>query len=74
VILVALTLLPVTFGALGPLYLVAASLLGGGFLFGVIRLAAATDITVPARFVWRYSLMYLALLFAAMTLDRVFTR
>ena len=74
VILVALTLLPVTFGALGPLYLIAASLLGAGFLYGVIRLAAAKDITTPAKFVWRYSLAYLALLFAAMTLDRVFSR
>jgi protoheme IX farnesyltransferase len=74
VILVALTLLPVTFGALGPLYLIAASLLGGVFLVGVLRLAAAKDLVPPARFVWRYSLMYLALLFAAMTLDRIFAR
>ena len=72
IILVALTILPVTFGALGVVYLVSALMLNGIFLWSVLKLAAATDLVPAARVVWRYSLLYLALLFAAMALDRVF--
>ena len=70
IILVALTILPATFGALGAVYLIFATLLGAVFLLTVIRLASAVDLVPPARVVWRYSLLYLALLFAAMALDR----
>ena len=70
IILVALTILPVTFGALGTVYLVSATAMGAIFLYSVIRLATAKDLVPPARVVWRYSLLYLALLFAAMAVDR----
>jgi heme o synthase len=69
-ILVPLTLLPVAFGALGLLYLACAALLGGALLAGVIRVMRATDFTKPAWSVYKFSLLYLALLFAAMVVDR----
>jgi len=69
-ILVPLTLLPVAFGALGLLYLVSAALLGGALLAGVIRVMRASDFTKPAWAVYKFSLLYLALLFAAMVVDR----
>jgi protoheme IX farnesyltransferase len=69
-ILVPLTLLPVAFGALGALYLVCAALLGGWLLVGVIRVMRAADFTKPAWSVYKFSLLYLALLFAAMVVDR----
>ena len=69
-ILVPLTLLPVAFGALGLLYLVSAILLGGWLFAGVIRVMRAADFTKPAWSVYKFSLLYLALLFAAMVVDR----
>jgi protoheme IX farnesyltransferase len=69
-ILVPLTLLPVAFGALGVLYFVCAALLGGWLLFGVIRVMRAAEFTKPAWSVYKFSLLYLALLFAAMVVDR----
>ena len=69
-ILVPLTLLPVAFGALGVLYLVSAALLGGWLLVGVFRVMRAADFTKPAWSVYKFSLLYLALLFAAMVVDR----
>jgi protoheme IX farnesyltransferase len=69
-ILVPLTLLPVAFGALGILYLVCAALLGGALLAGVIRVMRAADFQKPAWSVYKFSLLYLALLFAAMVVDR----
>ena len=69
-ILLPLTVLPVAFGALGIPYLVAALLLGGWLLIGVIRVMRAEDFVKPAWSVYKYSLLYLALLFAAMVVDR----
>ena len=69
-ILLPLTVLPVAFGALGIPYLVAALMLGGWLLVGVIRVMRATDFVKPAWSVYKYSLLYLALLFAAMVVDR----
>ena len=69
-ILVPLTLLPVAFGALGVLYLVSAVLLGAWLLVGVLRVMRAADFTKPAWSVYKFSLLYLALLFAAMVVDR----
>ncbi|MDB4889296.1 MAG: Protoheme farnesyltransferase [Gemmatimonadetes bacterium] len=69
-ILLPLTVLPVAFGALGIPYLVAALLLGGWLLVGVIRVLRAEDFVKPAWSVYKYSLLYLALLFAAMVVDR----
>jgi protoheme IX farnesyltransferase len=69
-ILLPLTVLPVAFGALGIPYLVAALLLGGWLLIGVIRVMRAEDFVKPAWSVYKFSLLYLALLFAAMVVDR----
>ena len=70
VILIALTLLPVTFGAFGVIYFVSALVLGGILLGGVIRVARAEEWTKPAWWVYKYSLLYLALLFLAMVIDK----
>jgi protoheme IX farnesyltransferase len=70
-ILLPLTILPVTFGALGTLYLVSATGLGLIFLAGVIRVMRTRDWIPVAWRLYRFSLLYLALLFAAMVLDRV---
>ncbi|HKH90474.1 MAG TPA: heme o synthase [Gemmatimonadaceae bacterium] len=72
-ILVPLTLLPVAFGALGLPYLVIAAVLGGWLLVGVVRVMRATDYHKPAWSVYKFSLLYLALLFAAMVVDRAVT-
>ncbi|HYN81465.1 MAG TPA: heme o synthase [Gemmatimonadaceae bacterium] len=70
VILVAITILPVTFGAFGILYLASAAVLGALFIGGLIRMMRAADWTAPAWWVYKYSLLYLALLFVAMAADR----
>jgi protoheme IX farnesyltransferase len=69
-ILVPLTLLPVAFGALGMPYFVIAAVLGAWLLVGVVRVMRATSFEKPAWSVYKFSLLYLALLFAAMVVDR----
>jgi protoheme IX farnesyltransferase len=69
-ILIPLTLLPYAFGVLGPVYLVLAALLGAKFIYEVVRVARATEWTKPAWHLYKFSLLYLALLFAAMVVDR----
>jgi protoheme IX farnesyltransferase len=70
-ILVPLTLLPVAFGALGIPYLVMAALLDGWLLAGVLRVMRAESFAKPAWALYRFSLLYLALLFGSMVVDRV---
>ena len=70
VILIALTLMPFAFGAFGIIYFVSAAVLGGILLAGVIRVSRSADWTKPAWWVYKYSLLYLALLFLAMVIDR----
>jgi protoheme IX farnesyltransferase len=70
VILIALTLLPFAFGAFGVIYFVSALVLGGILLGGVIRVARSAEWTGPAWWVYKFSLLYLALLFLAMVIDR----
>src|SRR5580765_1178290 len=65
VILLPLTLLPVAFGALGIVYLIAASALGAKFIIEVLRVMRTTEWNAPAWRHYKYSLLYLALLFAA---------
>jgi heme o synthase len=67
--LVPLTLSPVLYGGLGLVYGVLALALGGWLLHGVLRLMQAENFTQPAWALYRNSLLYLALLFAAMALD-----
>jgi protoheme IX farnesyltransferase len=69
-ILVPLTVLPFFFGALGPFYAVAAALLGARLLWYCLRLRGETGATPVAWRMYRYSLLYLALLFVAMGVDR----
>ena len=76
VVLVALTILPVCFGAFGLVYLAGAVLLGGLLLWGVleVRSLARRGEAWGGRAWWtyKYSLLYLALLFVAMAVDRAF--
>ncbi|MHB0948455.1 MAG: heme o synthase [Gemmatimonadaceae bacterium] len=74
VILVPLTLLPVAYGALGAIYLWSAVLLDALLLAGVVTIMRATDWSKHAWTTYKFSLLYLALLFAAMAVDRVVAR
>nr|MBA3522240.1 hypothetical protein [Gemmatimonadales bacterium] len=58
------------FGALGIFYGVAAALLGGRLLWYCIRLLRERTVTPVAWQMYKYSLLYLALLFVAMGVDR----
>jgi protoheme IX farnesyltransferase len=69
-ILIPLTVLPFFFGALGPFYALAAALLGARLLWYCLRLRRERGVTPVAWRMYRYSLLYLALLFAAMGVDR----
>jgi protoheme IX farnesyltransferase len=71
-ILIPLTLLPVAFGALGMPYLAMTLVLDGLLLRGVVRVMRTTDFNKPAWSLYKFSLLYLALLFAAMVVDRAF--
>jgi heme o synthase len=70
-ILIPLTVLPVAFGALGGVYLACAVVLGALFLRDVVQVMRAEVWTKPAWRLYKFSLLYLALLFAAMVVDRV---
>ena len=70
IVLLALTVLPWAMGALGTVYLVSAVALGAILLRGVVRVLRAREFTKPAWSVYKYSLLYLALLFTAMAVDR----
>jgi heme o synthase len=69
-LLLPLTLMPTLFGALGLFYGVAAALLGARLLWYCIRLRRERSVTPVAWQMYRYSLLYLALLFVAMGIDR----
>ena len=69
-ILLPLTIMPAFFGALGAFYGVAALLLGLRLLWYCVRLLRETVSTPIAWRMYRYSLLYLALLFVAMGVDR----
>jgi protoheme IX farnesyltransferase len=67
--LVPLTLMPVALGAFGWLYAVSAALLDTLLLWYCLRLWTPTG-TSAAWKLYRYSLLYLFLLFLAMPIDR----
>jgi protoheme IX farnesyltransferase len=69
-ILIAITVLPVTFGAFGIVYAVSSLALGGTLLWGIVRMMRASEWTKEAWWVYKYSLLYLALLFVAMVIDK----
>jgi protoheme IX farnesyltransferase len=68
--LLPLTLLPVLAGTQGVFYAVAAILLGGRLLWYCLRLLGEHTLTPTAWRMYKYSLLYLALLFCAMGIDR----
>jgi heme o synthase len=69
VAMVGLTLTVWLLGFLGAVYLVSATALGGIFLYYAVRLFREASPTA-ARRLFLYSMLYLALLFAAMVVDR----
>jgi protoheme IX farnesyltransferase len=77
-LLVATSLAPWATGRAGPVYGLSALALGGGFLMCAARVRwdaqdpAGNSLTrdAPARAAFRYSLLYLAVLFAALAVDR----
>jgi heme o synthase len=70
VVLVAATLLPWGWGGAGPLYVVCALALGAVFVWLAERLRRDTT-PRRAMILFHYSLLYLALLFAALAVDAV---
>ena len=70
VALVAATLLPWGWGGAGPLYVVCALALGAVFVWLAERLRRETT-PRRAMVLFHYSLLYLALLFAALAVDAV---
>ena len=70
IVLIAITVLPFTFHAFGVIYLASALVLGLILLVAVVKMRAAKEWTASAWWVYKYSLFYLALLFAAMVADR----
>jgi len=71
VVLIALTVLPWAMGSLGLTYLASALILGAIFMWGALRVQFAAEWVKPAWWLYAYSLLYLALLFAAMVVDRL---
>jgi protoheme IX farnesyltransferase len=69
-VLVAFTLLPVATGFLGAIYAAAAVILGGAFTILAVRLLRDPSRAAALR-LYLSSLVYLALLFCAMAVDRV---
>ena len=69
-ILIPLTVLPFTFRVLGGIYLVSATLLGALFVVEVVQVMRAEVFNKPAWRLYKFSLLYLALIFAAMVVDR----
>jgi protoheme IX farnesyltransferase len=78
-LLVPITLVPWTLGETGPVYGVAALLLGLGFIYYVVRVMTdRQDLTgvsltrdAPARAAFRYSILYLFALFGVLAVDHL---
>jgi protoheme IX farnesyltransferase len=70
VLLVALSVVVFALGLLGLVYLVSALALGGLLVYYSVRLRAEATASA-ARRMFKFSMLYLALLFAAMAVDRV---
>ena len=68
--LLPLTLMPSLFGAFGAVYFAAAALLGGRLLWYCLRLLREQGPSGTPWRMYRFSLIYLALLFVAMGVDR----
>ena len=68
-LLLASSFVPVVLGELGVIYAAAAALVGGRFLWLTVDLMQTPDVPT-ARRTFRFSLLYIAALFAAMAIDR----
>jgi protoheme IX farnesyltransferase len=68
--LIPLTVMPSVFGALGLFYAGAALLLGGRLLWYCLKVLREAGVTPTAWRMYKFSLLYLALLFVAMGVDR----
>jgi protoheme IX farnesyltransferase len=81
-VLVPLTMTPWLLGFSGPVYAIAAAVLGLGFLVMVWRVATdrqdATGVSLtndaPARAAFKFSIIYLFVLFAALAIDQFVSR
>jgi protoheme IX farnesyltransferase len=71
-VLVAATLVPVALGVFGPVYAVAALVLGAVFARYAVALQRTLERAAAVK-LFHYSLLYLALLFVAMAVDPVLT-
>ncbi len=72
ILLVVITILPYLTGMSGLIYLMAAMLLGATFLVYAVRMKfAGDDLALPMR-TFRFSITYLAVLFAALLVDHYF--
>jgi len=71
ILLVIVTLLPYLTGMSGLIYLAAALVLGGFFLYRALELKMRRDERLPMR-TFSFSITYLALLFAALLIDHYF--
>ena len=69
--LVPLTVMPSVFGALGLFYAAAALILGGRLLWYSLKVLREAGVTATTWRMYKFSLLYLALLFLAMGVDRV---
>ena len=69
--LVLISFIPFFIGMLGILYMIGASLLGGYFLYGTALLYMCYS-EILARKMFKFSLLYLFLLFTLMMVDKVF--
>ena len=67
-LLLAASFLPFAVGMSGPLYLVVAAVLGGGYLYQALRLMRQPG-TAASQSAFRYSILYLMVLFSGMLLD-----
>jgi protoheme IX farnesyltransferase len=70
ILLLPLTIMPSLFGALGPFYGIAAALLGARLIWDAVRVLREQPVGPAAWRMYKYSLLYLALLFVAMGVDR----
>ncbi len=68
--LIVLTLLPLPFHMLGLFYFILAVVLGGGFIYQALKLIRVAT-GLAARQTYKYSTMYLAMLFLAMMADQL---
>ena len=71
ILLFLVTILPYLSGMSGLIYLVTALVLGGMFLYYAVRLKADDGLELPMR-VFRFSINYLMILFAALLIDHYF--